>query len=277
MMMEAKLDQGVIRYEETGHGEPVVFVHPFLTNATHWRKVTPLVAEHARCIAPTIPLGAHEIPMRPEADLSPPGLARIVVDFLDALGIERATLVGNDTGGAISQIVAARHPERVAGLVLVSCDAFDVFPPRMFAYLKAVARVPGATWLLAQSMRLPLALGMPFAYGWLTREPIPREVVRSYVRPVQTSAGVRRDVRKIIRGLHPRHTQAAAEALRTFDRPVVVAWGGEDRFFPKRLATGLASQIPGARLEWIEGAYTFVPEDAPEQLAELVSKLVVAS
>lgn len=273
-MTEARIAEGVIEYADTGTGEAVVFIHPFLTTQLHWRKVTPLLAEHVRCVVPTLPLGAHASPMRPEADLSPPGLARIVVDFLDAAGIERATLVGNDTGGAIAQIVAAHHAERVQRLVLSSCDAYDVFPPRMFAYLKLVARIPGATWLLAQSMRLPGAVGMPFAFGWVSKRPIPREVMRAYVTPVRRDAGVRRDVNKVVRGIDPRHTLQAAERLRNSDRPVLVAWGAEDRFFPRRLAERLASELPNAQLEWVEGARTFVPEDAPERLAELISKFV---
>lgn len=276
-MNEARVADGVVRYEDRGTGEPVVLVHPFLTNHLHWRKVVPLLEGDMRCVVPTLPLGAHESAMRPEADLSPPGLARIVVEFLDALGIERATLVGNDTGGAISQIVAARWPERVDRLVLSSCDAYDVFPPRMFAYLKLVARIPGATWLLAQSMRLPGAVRMPFAFGWVTHEPIPREVMRTYVGPVQTDRGVRRDVTKLVRGLDPRHTQEAARALQSFQRPVLICWGADDRFFPKRLAERLSDEIPGSRLEWVEGARTFVPEDAPERLAELVLKFVATT
>ncbi len=265
---------GPVDVVERGTGEPVLFIHPFVTNHLHWRKVVPLVEGSMRCITPTFPLGSHSRPMRPDADLTPPGLARVAVDVLDALGIERATLVGNDTGGAIAQIVAARHPGRVSRLVLTSCDAYDVFPPRFFAYLKVVAAIPGATWLLAQSMRLNATTRLPIAFGWLTNEAIDRDVVRSYVTPLIRKAGIRRDVVKVVKGLNPKYTQEAAVALRTFDGPALIAWGAEDHFFPRRLAERLAVDIPRAQFELVEGARTFVPEDNPRALAELIQKSV---
>lgn len=265
---------GPVEVVERGSGEPVLFVHPFMTNHLHWRKVVPLLEDSMRCITPTFPHGSHERPMFADADLTPPGLARVVTDVLDALGLERATIVGNDTGGGIAQVLAARNPERVSRLVLLSCDAYDVFPPRMFSYLKLVAAVPGATWVLAQSMRLPVTAQLPIAYGWVARERIPREVVRTYVRPVIASSAVRRDVAKVIKGLDPKHTQDAAAALRTFDGPALIAWGAQDRFFPRRLAEQLARDIPRAQLELVEGARTFVPEDEPRALAELLQKFV---
>jgi pimeloyl-ACP methyl ester carboxylesterase len=265
---------GTLDVVERGSGEPVLFIHPFVTNHLHWRKVVPLLEGSMRCITPTFPLGSHARPMRPDADLTPPGLAAVAVDVLDALGIERATIVGNDTGGAIAQIVAARHPQRVSRLVLTSCDAYDVFPPRMFSYLKLVAAIPGATWVLAQSMRLYATTQLPIAFGWVSRERIPRDVMRSYVRPVIESAGVRRDVVKIVKGLDPKHTQEAAAALRGFEGPALIAWGADDRFFPRRLAERLATDIPRAQLELVGDARTFVPEDNPRALAELLEKAV---
>jgi pimeloyl-ACP methyl ester carboxylesterase len=274
---EVGIPAGVIDVEEHGSGEPIVFIHPFATNSRHWRKVVPHLETRFRCILPTLPLGAHTLPVRPDADLSPPGLAAIVVDLLDALGVDRATLAGNDTGGAIAQIVAAQHPERVKDLVLVSCDAYDVFPPRMFAYLKPAAYIPGAMRLLAHTMRIPGALRLPFTFGWVTKHPIDSDVLASYAAPLRDPDilhDVVRDTVKVVKGLGPRHTMAAAERLRSFAGRVLVAWEAEDRFFPRRLAERLAREIPGAQLEFIEGAGTFVPEDQPERLAELIGSFV---
>lgn len=276
-MTAVGIPAGVVDVEERGTGDPVVFLHPFVTTARHWRKVVPQLEGSMRCILPTLPLGAHTLPISRDADLSPPGQAEIVVQILDALGIERAVLVGNDTGGGIAQVAAAQHPERVSGLVLVSCDAYEVFPPRMFAYLKLAAYVPGAMRLLAHSMRIPGVLRLPFTFGWVTKRPIDGEVLRSYtaaLRDRDLLDDVVRDTVKVVKGLSPRHTMAAAESLRTFDGPVLVAWGAEDRFFPGRLAERLAREIPRAQLEWIEDARTFVPEDQPERLAELIRKFV---
>jgi pimeloyl-ACP methyl ester carboxylesterase len=259
------------------HGSPsgpaVLFVHPFMTNSRHWRKVVAQL-DGIRSITPTFPLGSHERAMQPDADVTPPGLARIAIDVLDALGIERATLAGNDTGGAVAQVAAANHPDRVGGLVLTSCDAYDVFPPRMFAYLKLIAAIPGATNVLAQSMRVPGVTQLPIAYGWVAKRRIDRDVMKSYVGPITRDRDVRRDVVKVIKGLDTRYTQGAAAALRTFDGPALIAWGAEDRFFPRRLAERLAIDIPRAQLEIVPDARTFVPEDNPGALAELIQKFV---
>jgi pimeloyl-ACP methyl ester carboxylesterase len=244
-----------------------------MTNHLHWRNVVPVLEPQMRCITPTLPLGSHRFPMRGDADLSPAGLAEIVIDLLDALGIEKATLVGNDTGGAIAQITAANHPDRVSRLVLTSCDAYDVFPPRMFSYLKVVARVPGAAWVLVQSLRLPGVTQLPIAYGWLTHQPLPREVMQSYITPARQRE-IRRDLNKVARSLDARYTLEAGEKLRSFDGPSLIAWGGDDRFFPRRLAEQLARELPRTQLEVIEGARTFVPEDAPGRLGELIAKFV---
>jgi pimeloyl-ACP methyl ester carboxylesterase len=271
---EVQLGQGTIRYRERGTGEPIVFVHGLLVNGDLWRKVVPTLAKDFRCITPDWPLGSHDAPMKADADLTPPGLARLVADFLAALDLERVTLVGNDSGGAISQIVVTEHPERIARLVLTPCDAFEVFPPRMFRYLSVVARIPGAMFQLSQSMRIRALRRLPFAFGWLTKRPIEDEISDSYVRPGISSADVRRDTAKFLRGAKPEHTLAAAGKLHHFERPVLLAWAGDDRFFALELAQRLAAEFPNARLEVIDGARTFVPEDQPERLTELIAAFV---
>ena len=132
MKHEIHLSQGTIRYREDGTGEPLLFVHGVVVNGGLWRKVVPRLSKDFRCIVPDWPLGAHELPMNPDADLSPPALAQLVVDFMDALGLETVTLVGNDTGGAICQLVMTRRPDRIGRLVLTSCDAIDNCPPQFF-------------------------------------------------------------------------------------------------------------------------------------------------
>jgi len=137
------LRQGPITYRERGTGESIVFVHGVFTNGDLWRKAVPVLATRYRCLAPDWPLGSHLESMRPDADLSTPGLARLVADFLTALDLDNVTLVGNDTGGAICQLVIANHPERVGRLVLTSCDAFEVYPPAPFGFLRLIPTVPG--------------------------------------------------------------------------------------------------------------------------------------
>ena len=113
---EVTLPQGTISYRERGTGDPIVFVHGALVNADLWRKVVPELAKDFRCIAPDLPLGSHERAMPADADLSPPGVAKLIADFLAALDLDNVTLVGNDTGGAICQVRrhAAPGPDRAA-------------------------------------------------------------------------------------------------------------------------------------------------------------------
>src|SRR6187431_3451552 len=99
---EVQLPQGTIRYRERGTGEPIVFVHGALVNADLWRKVVPELAKDFRCITPDWPLGSHEVPMNADADLTTAGVAQLINDFLVALDLENVTLVGNDSGGALS-------------------------------------------------------------------------------------------------------------------------------------------------------------------------------
>ncbi|MEN3360617.1 MAG: hypothetical protein V7637_4599 [Mycobacteriales bacterium] len=268
-----RLPQGVIAYRERGDGRPVVFVHGLLVNADLWRAVVPAVADAGyRCLTPDWPLGSHELPMPADADLSPPGLADLIGRFLEALDLSDVTLVANDTGGALVQILMARRPDRIGRVVLASCDALERFFPPAFRYLPIMARLPGSGWLLAQALRPRALHRLPIAYGWLTHRPIPPEVMDSYLQPARRSPGVRRDLRRFLRGVHRRHTLAAAERFGAFDRPVLLAWGVDDRLFPVSLARRLAALLPDARLVPVAGARTFVPEDQAEVLAKLITE-----
>jgi pimeloyl-ACP methyl ester carboxylesterase len=254
----------------TGEGPPVVFVHGALVNANLWRRVVPLLDGRTR-VALDLPLGSHIEAMPRDADLTPPALADLIADALTALELEDVTIVGNDTGGGLTQILATRRPERLGRVVLTSCDAFENFPPKLFRYVLAPARVPGAIPVVYGGLRLRPLRRLPIAYGWLSNEPPEPEADDSYVLPVLTRGDVRRDVRKLLGGLDPRHTLDAAAKLTGFEKPVLIAWSAGDRFFPPAHAERLARLIPNARLEWIEGARTFSAEDAPERLGSLIA------
>jgi pimeloyl-ACP methyl ester carboxylesterase len=258
-----------IRAHVTGDGPPIVFVHGALVNANLWRKVVSRLDGFKR-VTLDLPLGSHIEPMPRDADLRPPALADLIADSLAALELTDVTLVGNDTGGGLSQIVATRRPERIGALVLTSCDAFDNFPPRFFRIVLAPARVPGMIPIGFGGLRLRPLRRLPIAYGWLTTGPIDRDAEDSYVMPVLTRGGIRRDVRKLLAGLDPAYTLDAAAKLASWDRPALIAWSEKDRFFPTEHAERLAKVIPNARLEWIEGARTFSMEDEPERVAELI-------
>ena len=271
-MSEIKLPQGTINYTESGDGPPIVFVHGLLVDGRLWRKVTPLLEDRFRCIVPDLPLGSHREPMNPDADLSPPGLARIVAGFMEALDLEDVTLVANDTGGAISQITAAHHPERIGRLLLTNCDAFENFLPPAFRPMQWAARVPGGLSAMMAGMRFEALRRLPNAYGRLIKRDFAGAPTREWVDPFLTNREIRRDTIKVLKGIDPKYTFEAAERLREFDRPALLAWAVEDRFFKLSFAERLANTIRGARLEKIEDSYTFVSEDQPERLAELIGE-----
>jgi pimeloyl-ACP methyl ester carboxylesterase len=265
-----KLPEGNIHYREFGEGPPIVFVHGLLVDGRLWRKVTPLLEGNFRCIVPEFPLGSHPEPLNPDADLSPPGLARIVAGVLEGLDLEDVTLVANDTGGAISQITAANHPERIGRLVLTNCDAFENFLPPAFRPMQWAAKVPGGLTAMMAGMRFEPLRRLPNAYGRLIKRDFAGAPTREWVDPFLTDRGIRRDVIKVLKGIDPKYTFEAAEKLRTFDRPTLLAWAVEDRFFKISFAERLAETINGAKLERIEDSYTFVSEDQPERLASLI-------
>ena len=275
MKHEVHLSQGTIRYQEDGTGEPLLFVHGVVVNGDLWRKVVPRLSKDFRCIVPDWPLGSHEIPMSPSADLTPPGLAQLVVDFMDALGLETVTLVGNDTGGAVCQMVAAQYPDRVSRLVLTSCDLYDRFPPPVFKPLAKAVKMPGALWLIGQSLRPRFAQRLPIAFGWVTKRLPEPDVIESYLAPGRASKGVRHDLGKVFGSVDARYTIEAAEKLeKDFDKPVLLAWAAEDKLFPLEYARRYADALPNATLVEIEDSYTFIAEDQPERLAEAIASFV---
>ncbi|MFL6239879.1 MAG: alpha/beta fold hydrolase [Actinomycetes bacterium] len=264
------LAAGRIHYRERGSGRSVVFVHGFLVNGDLWRNVVPTVAEAGyRCITPDWPLGSHGEPMRTGAELKPPHLAGIVASFLDALDLEDVVLVANDTGGAVTQLVMTQHPQRVGAVVLTNCDAFERFFPPLFQYLKVLPRVPGALLMMGLTMRSRALQRMPIAFGKLTHRPISADVMSSYVQPVRRPE-IRRDIARVLRGVNKRYTVEAAEALKRFDKPVLLAWGVDDKAFRLAEARRLAAVLPDARVVPIEDSRTFVSEDQPDVLARAI-------
>src|SRR5262249_55965544 len=237
------LAQGRMRCFETGSGVPIVFVHGLLVNANMWRKVVPKRPPDSHCIALDLPLGSHELPMKATADLSPPGVANLMADALEALELQDVTLVGNDTGGALCQLLVTSRPERIGRLVLTSCDYRDNFPPPQFDYVKILPTLAPLVPLLFAPMRLPALRRLPSAMGGLTMRPVERRAEDSYVLPVLADKGVRADLMKVIRGVDKRLTNEAADHLKDFDRPALIAWSREDRFFKREHAERLASDL----------------------------------
>jgi pimeloyl-ACP methyl ester carboxylesterase len=259
-----------IRYRTTGDGSAVVFVHGLLVNGDLWRGVVPTVAAAGhRCITPDWPLGSHEVAV-PGADLTPPGVARLIADFLAELDLYDVTIVANDTGGALTQLLITADPSRIGRVVFTPSDCFDRFFPPLFAMLPRLAHVPGATWLLAQLLRWRAVQRLPIAFGWLAKRPIAAEIADSFTAPSRRDRAVRADLRRFMSGVHKRYTLAAAEQFGGFDKPVLLAWAAEDRLFPITLGRRLAAAFPNANLVEVGDSYTFVPLDQPAMLAGLI-------
>ena len=268
---------GPIRAIDVGTGEPLVFVHGVLANGLLWREVVALMRGRRRCIVPDWPLGSHSVAVAPHADLTPGGLANLIVEVLDALGLGAVTLVGNDTGGALCQIVAAEHPDRVSRLVLTPCDAYENFPPRsIFWPLDLGARVPGGLKAVLQLLRIRVVQRLPTSFSGLSRR-LGKDVIAQWLQPGLRDKAIRHDLRKVIRGIDRRYTLDAAEKLRTFDHPVLIAWAPEARFFPIKYGERLAADLSNATLERIDDAYTFVSVDQPGRTAQLIEDFLDAN
>jgi pimeloyl-ACP methyl ester carboxylesterase len=263
---------GRLRYHDIGAGPPIVFVHGALVNANLWRKVVPALADDFRCVCLDMPFGAHVEAMPSDADLTPPAVADMVADASDAIGLDDVTLVGNDTGGAICQLVITRRPERIGRLVLTSCDTYDNFPPKMMQPLMPILRLPGVVRALLAPTRFRSVRERVF--GSFVKRPIDEAALDSYALPALRDAGVRRDIRKFLTGLHKRYTLEAADRFRDFRKPALIAWSRQGKIFPREYGERLAADLPDARLEWIDDALFLSPEDRPDRVAELISGFV---
>jgi pimeloyl-ACP methyl ester carboxylesterase len=247
-------------------------------DASLWEDVIAGLSPDHRCIAPTLPLGAHRHPMKADADLSPRGIARLVAEFLDRLDLKDVTLVGNDTGGALVQLLAGDGAPRVGQIVLVSCDAFDNFPPGLTGRtLVLTGKLPPALFgLFMQQMRLRPLRRLPIAFGWLTMRG--DAATARWMRPVLKERGIRRDTVRVLRGIAAERSLLleAAERLPSFDRPALVVWASQDRVMPPEHGGRLAELLPQGRLVEIPDSYTLIPQDQPARLAQVIKEFVLA-
>jgi pimeloyl-ACP methyl ester carboxylesterase len=267
----ADLPQGRLAYRAAGPASssspPVVFVHGILVDARLWEPVaTHLAAEGIRSYAPTLPFGAHQRPMNANADLSPQGIARLMLDFIAVLGLRGVTIVGNDTGGAICQVMLGADTSRIGAAVLTNCDALGTFPPRGLAPLFRALRHPGLVACLVPGLRSERMRHGPLAYGALTSGPLDRALTRDWVQPLAGKA-VRRDIGKFAREVHPRVLLDAASRFGQFTGPTRILWGEADRFFRAELGRQLSEAFPHATLTMVPRGRTFLPLDHPGEVA----------
>ena len=284
-MQQIELSSGTIEYSDTGVGPVLVLLHGLMMDASLWDgPVADLSADH-RCLVPTLPLGAHRLPMGADADLSLPGIARLVSEFLDRLDVRDVTLIGNDTGGALVQLLAAdanagrTGAGRVGRVVLASCDAFDNFPPGLTGKaLVTAGKLPAPAFgLFMRQMRLRPVRRLPVAFGWLTKRG--DAATARWLRPVLTQPPIRRDTVRVLRSVAADRDLLtdAAGRLADFDRPALVVWASGDRVMPPEHGRRLAALLPHGQLIEVDDSYTLIPLDQPARFAQLVREFTHAS
>lgn len=272
---ELQLPQGTIRYREAGAGKPIAFVHGYLVDGRLWDGVVDRLSDRYRCIAPDWPLGAHQVAMNRSADLAPPGIAALIADFLAKLELEDVTIVANDSGGAMSQVLVTTHPERIGRLVLTNCDTHENFPPGMFKAMPPLAKLPGGMFLLSAPFRIEAVARRAFAPFAKTK--IPDELIASWMNPAKTDSAVMHDAAKVTAGMNKRYTLDAAEKLRGSQLPILLTWAPGDKYFPISYAERLAGEAGNAKLVRIPDAKTFVALDQPQRLAQEIAEFAASS
>ncbi len=274
---EVDLPQGTVRYAEQGTGPTLVFLHGLLANSSLWSRLFPLLASRFRCLAPDLPLGAHSQPLHADADLSPLGVAHLVADFLETLDLHDVTLIGNDTGGAICQLVIAHHPERIRRLVLTNCDAFEQFFPPLVSPFHYGARVFGRGFANFLAWMLHAHFVQRTFFGALAHQHLNLAELDATFSPLLHLPGVRRDMTLFLKAVSRRDTLEAAQTFSSFHHPVLLLWGKDDPFFSAHLATRLQQAFPDATLEFLSSSRAFVPLDQPEILAQRITEFVHAA
>ena len=254
---------GPASYVDTGGpGRAVLFVHGVGTSSHLWRNVIDQLDGQRRCLAVDLPLHGRT-PAAADQDFSLPGLARFVADFCDALELTGMDLVANDTGGAIAQVFAARHPERLHTLTLTNCETHNNLPPKALLPTVLLARMGLYARIAPRMMRdIPRARRRVFRLVYQDVANLPDEVARAWLEPTLGTAAAARQSQRLLTSLHARDLLAIEPALARLQVPTLIVWGTSDIFFRRKWAYWLRDTIPGAtEVVEIEGARLFFPDE----------------
>jgi pimeloyl-ACP methyl ester carboxylesterase len=273
-MPQIELTAGVIDYEDTsGEGPVLVLLGGLVMDASVWDPVLDDLRRDHRCVVPTLPLGAHRHPMRPDADLSLEGFARMLAELLERLDLRDVTLVQNDHAAGLA--LAGENPARVARLVISSCEAFENYPPGLPGKnMRLMGALPGGIFLAMQALRVRRLRRLPLSFGWMSKRPLPDDLLDRWLAPVQTERGVRRDLRKYVTSARRGQMLEVCERLRGFTRPTLVVWTPEDRVQRPEHGRRLAALLPDARLVEICDSYTLIMRDQPQAFARAIREFV---
>jgi pimeloyl-ACP methyl ester carboxylesterase len=258
-----KTPSGSIAYREHGRGPVALFVHGVLLNGHLWRHQLGALSDIRRCIAPDL-LAHGDTEIAATQDVSVTANAEMLAQFLDALRIEQVDLVGNDSGGGIAQIFAARHPRRVRSLTLTDCDTHDNWPPEAFKPFLAMAAAGGLRGTLTSMVgdknmyRSPHALGPAYEHP----ESVADETIDIYLEPHLRTAQRTRDLERFLAAFDSAHTVAVEGRLKQLQAPTFIGWGTDDIYFDVKWGNWLAATIPGMRRHIrFDGAHIFFPEE----------------
>jgi pimeloyl-ACP methyl ester carboxylesterase len=263
---------GPASYIDTGGpGRPVLFVHGIGSSSYLWRNVIGELEGQRRCVA--IDLPSHgSTPAAADQDFSLPGLARFIADGCDALELTDIDLVANDTGGAVSQVFAAGHAERLHTLTLTNCEAHDNMPPKLLLPAVLLARLGLYAPLARRLARdIPRTSKRMFRGVYQDAANMPEDVVCAWVEAQIGTPEAARQSQRLLTSLHARDLLAVEPALSRLQVPTLIVWGTSDRFFHKKWAYWLRDTIPGAtEVIELDGARLFFPD---ERAAEFTAVL----
>jgi pimeloyl-ACP methyl ester carboxylesterase len=268
-MPTVQLSTVAIDYEDTGGDLPVaVLLHGLLMDGSLWSEVVTGLAGQYRCVVPTLPLGGHRRPLSAEADCTMRGLARMVVEFLAALDLSEVVLIGNDTGGALAQLVLTEDRSRVGKAVLIACDTYDNLPPGVSGKaLTMTGKLPPAAFgMFMQQLRLKPMRRLPISFGWLTKRG--DAMTRQWLAPIWEEPAIRADTVRVLRHIFGDRNvlNQAAAGFAAVPIPVLVVWASDDKIMPKGDGRRLAEAFPRASYVEIADSYALIPLDQPQAL-----------
>lgn len=274
-MPEAELSAGSLEYQDSGGEGPVLVLVPgLIMDHRQWELVVPELSAEFRCITVTLPMGAHRVAMKPDADLSMRGMGRLLTEFLERLDLRDVTLCFNDWSGA-QVMVADGGMDRVGRLVLASCETTGNYPPGLAGWAAWISsKMPGGVAMTRRVLLSPTLRRLPFLFGQMSKRGVSDELMGHWMEPLSRPE-IRRDLRKYAGDAVPggrRALRAAGKRLGEFTKPVLVVWDAEGKMMPNAEGRALAAAFPDSRYVELPDCYTLIALDQPRPFARLIAE-----